>query len=283
VTNSSDSFYDSINALMVLVCADPRVESAWLTALGHMEDLAAKQILGNFNSTTPAEFYEEIKVHAADEARHRDALLAIRPFPEAASSQEMKLRDTLKSLGESFTMGYFGNPILVEAKSRFNAYVHGALTIEQFPFQLYSSYIKTTSSKDIRDVLTDVLADEGDHIQLGKKMLCTLPESERMPLNQLQNIEKEMCHKMVLRMAEVVIAYRDGSQQATAEIPPSERLVQRLAADPLFRECRKSSGFSYAESLQPPRSSTSSRYESPRTRRGTTRKAFAANCFVKTS
>lgn len=215
---------------MSLVCQDPRLESALLTALGHMEDLAAKQILGNVSASTPPQFISEIKTHAEDELRHRDALWAVRPFPEASNSRERELRLELQNIAESFTVGYFGNPILIQAKSRFNAYVHGALTIEQFPFQIYSCFIKATPSETIRSILTSVLADEKNHIQLGKKMMETLPQAEKLCLNQLLTIEKEMCHKMVLRMTDVISAYVNVGERKES-VTATEKLGHVLSAD----------------------------------------------------
>ncbi|KYG70083.1 hypothetical protein AZI85_15455 [Bdellovibrio bacteriovorus] len=227
---SIEQLYNSINKLMSQVCKDPRLESALLTALGHMEDLAAKQILGNVSASTPPQFLSEIRVHAEDELRHRDALWAVRPFAEAKDARELELRRDLQGIAESFTVGYFGNPILIQAKSRFNAYVHGALTIEQFPFQIYSCFIKATYSESVRSVLTSVLADEKSHIQLGKKMMETLPETEKLCLTQLHTIEKEMCHKMVLRMSDVISAYENHTERRDT-LSASEKLGHALSAD----------------------------------------------------
>jgi rubrerythrin len=226
----SSNFFESIDFLAREVSKNSRLESAWLTALGHMEDLASKQILENISASTPKDFHDEIKAHSKDEERHRDMIWEVRAHQEAESEKERNLRATLMSIGESFVTGYFSNPLLRKAKSRFHAYVHGALTIEQAPFQIYSSYIKSTRSGKIQGVLKRIIADEHSHIQLGKKFLGTLPEADRLSLNELNSIERSMCHKMIVRMHQVVRAYL-GEGSEDSELLPSDRLVQKLSDD----------------------------------------------------
>ncbi|WP_413584813.1 ferritin-like domain-containing protein [Bdellovibrio sp. HCB274] len=226
------SFANTIQELMSEITQDAHVESAWLTAMAHMEHLAAKQILGNISQSTPAEFVEEIRAHAADEYRHRDVITRIRPIQEPASEAERDLRARLCAMTESFTMSYFGNPVLVQANNRFAAYVHGAITIEQFPFQIYSSYIPATSFAHIREAMAEVLSDETAHIQLGKKFRESLTEEDQLSLQQLQAIEKDMCRIMVQRMTELIRIYKNSQKVQNVGTKASTRLAWMLGERP---------------------------------------------------
>lgn len=219
------NFTKSVQALIELATQDPHIESAWLTSLAHLEHLAAEQILGNISNSTPADCIKEIKAHAVDEYRHRDIILNIRPFPEALNKAYEDLRVRLCAIAESFIMGYFATPTLAAARSRFIAYVHGAVIIEQFPFQIYSLYIQGAQSPQIRQAMQIVLNDEAAHIQLGKKFWHQLPESDRMSLTQLQVIEKEMCLAMVERMTEIISRFLNPE----SSILPSPKASTRLA------------------------------------------------------
>ena len=53
---------------------------------------------------------------------------------------------------ECFVTSFFSNSLLRTAKSRHVAYVHGALTIEQFPFQFYTVYEKLTHRKILKEI-----------------------------------------------------------------------------------------------------------------------------------
>ncbi|WP_413575229.1 ferritin-like domain-containing protein [Bdellovibrio sp. HCB290] len=226
------TFASTIQDLMSEITQDAHIESAWLTAMAHMEHLAAEQILGNISQSTPPEFVEEIRTHAADEYRHRDVISKIRPIQEPANEAERDLRARLCAMTESFTMSYFGNPVLVQANNRFAAYVHGAITIEQFPFQIYSSYIPATKFLHIREAMTDVLSDESAHIQLGKKFRESLSEEDQLSLQQLQAIEKDMCRIMILRMTELIRVYKKSHNVQTAGSKASSRLAWMLGERP---------------------------------------------------
>ncbi|MEK2644034.1 ferritin-like domain-containing protein [Bdellovibrio sp. BCCA] len=219
------NFTKSIQVLIELVTREPQMESAWLTALAHLEHLAAEQILGNITKSTPQEHISEIKTHAADESRHRDTILKIRPFQEAINEDYLNLSQRLCAIAESFIKGYFATTILTTARSRFVAYVHGAIIIEQFPFQIYSAYIQGTKDIQIREAMQSILDDEVGHIQLGKKFWQQLPQNGRLSLSELQIIEKEMCQIMVERMTEIVSRF----QNRDAFFLPSSKASTRLA------------------------------------------------------
>ncbi|MFV8249257.1 ferritin-like domain-containing protein [Bdellovibrio bacteriovorus] len=226
------NFTESIQYLISLVTEDPHLESAWLSTLAHMEHLASQQVLGNISASTPLHFVNEIQEHAADEARHRDIILSLRPYPLAKDGRYEDLRHRLRAVAESFVLGFFANPVLLQAQSRFAAYVHGAITIEQFPFQIYSAYIDGTGSPRIREGMQEVLADEVGHIQLGKKFLATLPEAERLSLQELQIIEKEMCLLMVQRMTVLVQEFQNHEMPTEPAVRASQKLVRVLADRP---------------------------------------------------
>ncbi|WP_413582134.1 ferritin-like domain-containing protein [Bdellovibrio sp. HCB288] len=226
------SFATTIQDLMSEITDDANVESAWLTAMAHMEDLAAEQILGNISLSTPQEFVAEIKSHAGDEYRHRDVITRIRPVQEPASEAERDLRTRLCAMTESFTKSFFGNPVLLQANNRFAAYVHGAITIEQFPFQIYSSYIPATRFPHIREAMSEVLKDETAHIQLGKKFRESLSEEDQLSLQQLQLIEKEMCRCMVQRMTDLIRIYKKSQTTPNIGSKASTRLAWMLGERP---------------------------------------------------
>ncbi|MFS4461055.1 ferritin-like domain-containing protein [Bdellovibrio sp. HCB2-146] len=225
-------FNESIKKLVSLVVLEPHLESAWLTTLAHMEHLAAEQVLGSISRATPLQALSAIREHAADEFRHRDHILKIRPYAEPANSDYATLRLRLKNIAESFVQGYFANPILQKAKNRFAAYVHGALTIEQFPFQIYSAYILATSHGHVRECMQEILAEETEHIVLGRRLRENLAIDEMMPLQELHHIEREMCHKMVSRMIEVVAGFLSPIKKLIKP-QPSHQLVVLLRERPV--------------------------------------------------
>ncbi len=227
-----NSFTETIQSLMHEVTKDAHIESAWLTAMAHMEHLAAETILGNISNSTPPEFLEEIKTHAADEYRHRDVILSIRPFPEPISQAHQDLRTRFCDIIETFIMGYFGNPELVKAKTRFAAYVHGAITIEQFPFQIYSAYVPSTPFPEVRAAMQLILNEETGHIQLGRKFRNSLSEEDRLSLQQLQSIEKEMCLLMVTRMTDLIQEFQTTTRGPNSSAKASVRLAWMLGERP---------------------------------------------------
>ncbi|QLY26393.1 ferritin-like domain-containing protein [Bdellovibrio sp. KM01] len=226
------SFSETIQTLMNEVTKDAHIESAWLTSMAHMEHLAAETILGNISNSTPPEFLEEIKAHAGDEHRHRDVILAIRPFAEPLNQAYQDLRTRFCDIIETFIMGYFGNPELVKANNRFAAYVHGAITIEQFPFQIYSAYIPSTGFAHIREAMQSVLDDETAHIQLGRKFRNSLTEQDRLSLQELQSIEKEMCLLMAERMTDLIREFQSRARGPSVSAKASVRLAWLLGERP---------------------------------------------------
>ncbi|WP_210415683.1 ferritin-like domain-containing protein [Bdellovibrio sp. ZAP7] len=226
------SFSETIQTLMNEVTKDAHIESAWLTSMAHMEHLAAETILGNISNSTPPEFLEEIKAHAGDEHRHRDVILAIRPFAEPVNQAYQDLRTRFCDIIETFIMGYFGNPELVKANNRFAAYVHGAITIEQFPFQIYSAYIPSTGFAHIREAMQSVLDDETAHIQLGRKFRNSLSEADRLSLQELQSIEKEMCLLMAERMTDLIREFQSTARGPVVSAKASVRLAWLLGERP---------------------------------------------------
>jgi hypothetical protein len=226
------SFTEITQSLMNEVTKDAHIESAWLTSMAHMEYRAAETILGNISNSTPPEFLEEIKAHAADEYRHRDVILSIRPFPEPLNQAYQDLRTRFCDIVDAFIMGFFGNPELVKANTRFAAYVHGAITIEQFPFQIYSAYVPSTPYPHIREAMQVVLNDETSHIQLGRKFRNSLSEEDRLSLQQLQIIEKEMCLLMVTRMTDLIREFQSTTRGPGNSTKASVRLAWLLGERP---------------------------------------------------
>ncbi|WP_374031055.1 hypothetical protein [Bdellovibrio bacteriovorus] len=80
--------------------------------------------------------------------------------------------------------------------------------------------------------MQEVLADEVGHIQLGKKFLATLPEAERLSLQELQIIEKEMCLLMVQRMTVLVQEFQNHEMPTEPAVRASQKLVRVLADRP---------------------------------------------------
>src|SRR5262245_31049606 len=142
---------------MELLVRDEFVENAWLVALSEGEEIACRQILANISASTPEKDRKEIEAHALDERRHSQELLAMRlpaPYPD---SRYHALERKLADLYGSFVGGFFGNPLLVAAETRHAAYVHGAMTIEKAPFQLYAAYWKVSRLSEVRARLPKVL------------------------------------------------------------------------------------------------------------------------------
>ncbi len=217
----------AVDRFVSLVVQSPETESAWLSGLSYMEELAAKQILRNISPATPPEFISEIEVHAADEMRHSLEFERMRPIKNFQDPKLKALEQKMRQLTGSFVGSYFGNALLGTATSKHVAYVHGALTIEQFPFQLYSSYLKVTQLPEVIAGLPAVLADESGHLALGRKMRDEVSESDRLSLSELNEIEKDMCLKLVERLWRVVSEF-NGTL--------SNRESQSLAKEVHFNE-----------------------------------------------
>ena len=206
----------AVERFVELVVADIRLESAWLSCLSYMEELAATQIFKSITPDSPAEFLKEMETHAADEYRHAKEFALLRPLPAFTESKYVLLERKMRQVCGSFFIGYVGNPILVKASSRHVAYVHSALTIEQFPFQLYTAYLKYTKLPKVLQRLPAILADESGHLALGKKMREGVAEEEKLSLGDLNEIEKDMCMKLVERLYRVVAEFTGKEQSLPA-------------------------------------------------------------------
>ncbi|MBC7397412.1 MAG: hypothetical protein H7333_08210 [Bdellovibrionales bacterium] len=224
-TPSGKSLAVAVEHFLARVVDNPKIESAWLSALSHMEELAGKQVLKSVSADTPPDFLAEIYRHSADETRHALEFKQMRPFPILEGPSLKYLEEKFKEITGSFVIGYFGNPLLVKARNRHLAYVHGALTIEQFPFQLYTVYLKMTRLPAVLERLPAVLADEINHLALGRKLRDLVSEEDRLSLNELNEIERDMCLKMVERLRRVVEVFTGESVEAEAQ--DFARLVNR--------------------------------------------------------
>lgn len=195
---------ETAKVLMTKVVRDPAVETAWLSALARMEEVAARQIRTNISAFTPEEEKESILEHAADEERHARMILAMKTESKLPGVRYSDLESRLCQIAEHFVVGYFGNPLLITAKNKHAAYAHGAVTIEQFPFQVYTAYLKETQMTSVKENLPSVIRDEQSHIQLGKRLLEKLTPAERLSIERLQEIEEDMCLRMMRRMDRVL-------------------------------------------------------------------------------
>lgn len=205
-----DFLNTSLSDYFSKICEDPiegtRSEGLFLLAMAELEKMAGDQILSNRTSRTPTHLLEDIETHANDEYRHSRQLhkmgseiLSAAPL---TSFERRKLRQ-MTEVAKSFVTGYFGNPSLAEATSRHAAYVHGALTIEQFPFQVYSMYLQKTKIDLVREQLPAIIADEHQHIQFGRQMRSELSEDQKLDLGKLHQIEKKMCGQLFSRLQRI--------------------------------------------------------------------------------
>lgn len=204
-------------AFLETITRDPQLENAWLSASQLMEELAAESIEGNAGARTPAEELANVHSHAQDERRHAALLRSMRTIPHFETPAELALEKRFRDIAASFVLGYFGNPVLQEAKNKHAAYVHGALTIEQFPFQVYTHYQKLSSIPAVRELLPSVIADEHDHLKLGRRLVAALGEDERLSVHQLQEIEKEMAIIYLRRLHEVALEHQRKNRESAPE------------------------------------------------------------------
>jgi rubrerythrin len=169
--------------------------------------LAAAQIRTNSSAFTPEHERRAIEEHAADEDRHARLLLGMRPLAELPDERHQELARRLSHIAGQFVIGYFGNPLLVTARNKHAAYAHGALTIEQFPFQVYVAYLKVTKLPAVKSGLPDVIRDEKDHLALGRRLIDQLPEPQKLSIERLMVIEEDMCLRMMRRMNDVMTEF----------------------------------------------------------------------------
>lgn len=194
------SFKKETSPLLELVTQDIYLESIWLGNMSMLEDIAAKYILSNVTTNTPTEELRNIIGHVQDEQRHAKVLSDMRPTNIYPEKKYYELEQEWREIGQEFIMGFFNSPLLREANHRHAAYVHGAQTIERFPFRIYSLYLSMTKLTKVHELLPAIIKDENGHIELGQKMYAKLSPEERMPLTKLYRLEEELCLMMLKRM-----------------------------------------------------------------------------------
>lgn len=199
------SFKKEVTPLLELVTNDIYLESIWLGNMAMLEDIAAKHILNNISDATPTESIRKIIEHVKDEQRHARLLQEMRPVTIYPESKYYVIEEEWKKIAEGFILGFFNSSLLREVSHRHAAYVHGAQTIERFPFRVYSLYFSMSKLPKVRAGLPGIIADENGHIELGKSMYVELDENERMPLTKIYRLEEELCLMMLKRMNLVLL------------------------------------------------------------------------------
>ena len=194
------SFKKEVAPLLELVTNDIYLESIWLGNMSMLEDIAAKHILNNITDATPDEAIRGIIGHVKDEQRHARLLQEMRPVTIYPDHKYYLIEEEWKKIAEAFILGFFNSSLLREVNHRHAAYVHGAQTIERFPFRVYSLYFSMSKLPKVKVGLPGIIADENGHIELGKSMYAKLDEGERMPLTKLYQLEEELCLMMLKRM-----------------------------------------------------------------------------------
>lgn len=194
------NFNEEVAPFLKIVTNDVHLESVWLSVMSMLEEIAAEYILSNITDKTPTESLREILNHIKDEQRHAAVLLSLRPASTYPDLSYYKLEEQLKKIGQEFIMSFFNSAQLRNAQHRYAAYIHGAQTIERFPFRIYSLYHSMTRQAKVKEALPAVIADEVEHIALGKKMYSQLSPEERMPLAELYKLEETVCVMMLKRM-----------------------------------------------------------------------------------
>ncbi|AZZ38115.1 hypothetical protein CIK05_15340 [Bdellovibrio sp. qaytius] len=222
----SSQLKNTMDALGKYVASDENYESAFLAALGNMEEMATREITKTINEQTPPNSLLEIISHAQDEHRHAYQLRALKPVKKYQDVKFYHLEQDLSELGVNFVLGFFGQQLLLRARaaSRFAGYVHGALTIEQVPLQMYTAYYKLTRNESIKKGLAVVLKDEAAHLALGQKFYENLPAEERFSIDEINAIEAEMCELLGRKMLSTYHSYEAGS-------PNTDTLEHNLTAD----------------------------------------------------
>lgn len=195
-----DNLKKESTPLLELVTADIYLESIWLNIMSMLEDIAAKHILNNISQITPTESLRNIIQHVKDEQRHAQLLQDMRPVMIFPEFKYYAIEEEWKKIAQGFIQGFFSCSLLREANHRYAAYVHGAQTIERFPFRVYSLYLSMSKLPKVQVGLPDIIADEQGHIELGKSMYTKLSSNERMPLTKLYRLEEELCVMMLKRM-----------------------------------------------------------------------------------
>lgn len=194
------SFNEEVAPFLKIITNDVHLESIWLSVMSMLEEIAAEYILSNITEKTPADSLREILNHIKDEQRHATVLFSLRPSNTYPDLSYYKIEEQLKKIGQEFIMSFFNSAQLRNAQHRYAAYIHGAQTIERFPFRIYSLYLSMTKLPKVKQALPAVIADEIEHIALGKKMYAQLSPEERMPLAELYKLEETVCLMMLKRM-----------------------------------------------------------------------------------
>lgn len=194
------SFNEEVAPFLKIVTSDIHLESVWLSVMSMLEGIAAEYILSNITDKTPTSSLRDILNHIKDEQRHAAVLLSLKPSSTYPDVSYYKLEEQLKRIGQEFIMSFFNSAQLRNAQHRYAAYIHGAQTIERFPFRIYSLYHSMTQQPKVKEALPAVIADEIEHIALGKKMYSQLSAEERMPLAELYKLEETVCLMMLKRM-----------------------------------------------------------------------------------
>jgi hypothetical protein len=194
------SFKKETAPLLELVTNDIYLESIWLGTMSMLEDIAAKYIFSNISKATPAIALSEIYEHIEDEQRHARLLEEMRPVLFYPESKYYAIEAEWRKIGHEFIMAFFNSPLLREANHRHAAYVHGAQTIERFPFRIYSRYLSMSKLSKVHEMLPPIIEEEFGHIELGQKLYAQLSPNERMPLSRLYQLEEQLCLMMLKRM-----------------------------------------------------------------------------------
>lgn len=197
----------SVHRFLKTATSHPVLENAWLSTAVWMEQLAAQNIEGNISARTPAEEKEHVLQHAQDEWRHAAVLESMRTIPVFTDAEDIELEKRFRAITSNFILGYFGNPLLQEAKNKHAAYVHGAMTIEQFPFQVYTQYLIHATIPSVKERLPAVIADEHEHLKLGRRLRDALSPDEKLSVSALHEIEKEMTVLFLNRLHQVAEEY----------------------------------------------------------------------------
>jgi hypothetical protein len=194
------SFREEVSPFLELITADIHLESVWLSVMSMLEDIAAENILSNVTDKTPADSLRDILVHIKDEQRHARVLETLRPVKVYPDLKYYEIEEEFKNIGREFIMSFFNSDQLRNANHRYAAYIHGAQTIERFPFRIYTLYLSLTKLESVKAELPKIIEDESEHIALGKKMYEKLSPEERMPLSDLYRLEETVCLMMLKRM-----------------------------------------------------------------------------------
>jgi len=198
-----------------LVCdlvKDSGLEKAWIMTFSRAEFLAANHIRNNITPGTPQHEIEKIEEHAKEEDEHGELLKKAYeqlPATEPGSCYE-NVEERFKEISQSFMNAYFGNEMLTSLRCRHAAYVHGAMTIEKFPFQVYGAYIKRTNFLPIKEILPKIIEDEHDHLHLGQSLRKDLPKDKWISIKELDKLQMELGHLQVKRMHKLVREFKSA-------------------------------------------------------------------------